>query len=143
MTPYDPGNMKCPRCGRELTQIRLGRAEVDACQGGCGGIWFDAFELEKLDEPDESAGHLLDDMRVDISALDGIDLDGRVNCPRCEGVTLMRQSYPHDQRIMIDKCGVCGGVWLDFGELFEIRRSNRNTPESKAAVADMLRSIRR
>lgn len=125
-----------------MTVFRVRNVEVDACQGGCGGIWLDAFEMEKLDEPDEAAGHLLDNMRVDIAASDGIDLDGRVACPRCEGVTLMRQSYPHDKRITTDKCGGCGGVWLDFGELFEIRRSNRNTPESKAAVADMLRSFR-
>ena len=44
--------MNCPRCERELKKIRLGKAEVDACHGGCGGIWFDAFELEKRDEPD-------------------------------------------------------------------------------------------
>jgi len=27
---------------------------VDVCQNGCGGIWFDNFELEKVDEKHET-----------------------------------------------------------------------------------------
>jgi uncharacterized protein len=37
--------MKCPACFNELTQLQVGSLVVDVCQGGCGGIWFDAFEL--------------------------------------------------------------------------------------------------
>ena len=36
--------MKCPACFNELTELQVGNLTVDACQGGCGGIWFDAFE---------------------------------------------------------------------------------------------------
>ena len=47
--------MKCPRCENELELVNQSGVEVDACRRGCGGIWFDAFELEKMDQPDESA----------------------------------------------------------------------------------------
>ncbi len=129
--------MNCPRCARELQVVSVGGVKVDVCQNGCGGIWFDAFELERMDQPDESAGWLLENMRVDIGT--PIDLDDPVDCPRCQGVPLMRQKYPSDPKIIIDKCRVCGGIWLDFGELFGIRSSN---PASAEATAQVLRGLR-
>ena len=42
--------MKCPACGNELSQMVAGEITVDVCKGGCGGIWFDHFELQKVDE---------------------------------------------------------------------------------------------
>jgi len=52
--------VKCPACFNELTKKQVGSVEVDVCQGGCGGIWFDAFELQRVDEEEERAGeHLL------------------------------------------------------------------------------------
>ena len=133
--------MNCPRCQRELQVVRVGGIDVDACQGGCGGIWFDLFELEKMDEPHESAGWLLDNMRVDVTLQ--LDFNQEINCPRCDGdVAMMRQRYPHDQHIMIDKCRVCGGIWLDFGELFEIRSIERTgTGVRQATAADILRGL--
>jgi len=43
--------MNCPACGNILEQMTVGDVTVDVCQRGCGGIWFDNFELEKFDEP--------------------------------------------------------------------------------------------
>ena len=111
--------MDCPRCSRELAPIKVGGVTVDACQGGCGGIWFDLFELQKMDAPDESAGSLLDGMRVDVGT--EVDFDQTIDCPRCDGLVLMRQQHPTKPEIMTDKCPACGGVWLDFGELFQLR----------------------
>ena len=51
--------MKCPACRNELTPFHVRDLTVDVCQGGCGGIWFDAFELQKVDEPREIAGEPL------------------------------------------------------------------------------------
>ena len=132
--------MKCSRCNHELQVVPVGGVNVDVCQNGCGGIWFDLFELEKMDQPDESAGWLLDNMRIDLGA--SVDLTKPVDCPRCEGITLMRQKYARNQDIVIDKCPGCGGIWLDFGELFEIRSGNPPTSESRAKSADLLRGLR-
>ena len=106
--------MKCPRCEHELELVNQSGVEVDACRRGCGGIWFDAFELEKMDQPDESAEWLLGEMPVDLTV--SVDLEQKIDCPRCEGVRLMRQPYPNDHKIVIDRCPSCNGVWLDFGE---------------------------
>src|SRR2546422_11747107 len=43
--------MICPACDYNLTPLTVGKLTVDVCQGGCGGIWFDNFELQKVDEP--------------------------------------------------------------------------------------------
>ena len=119
--------------------MSVGGVKVDACQDSCGGIWFDLFELEKMDQPDESAAWLLENMRIDIGL--EIDLAKPVGCPRCEGVALMRQQYSKNHSIMIDKCQVCGGIWLDFGELFEIRSGNPPSAEIRTSSGDLLQQL--
>ena len=42
-------------------------------------------------------------------------------CPRCGG-SLKEQ---HIEQVKIDECQDCGGVWLDRGELDQLRRVNR------------------
>jgi Zn-finger nucleic acid-binding protein len=95
-----------------------------------------------MDEPDESAGALLKGMRVDLDIELKIDLDARIGCPRCVGVTLMRQQHPADHDLMTDKCPACGGVWLDFGELFELRTAQAGGEESKRDVKGLLGGLR-
>ena len=134
--------MKCPRCEHDLEAVNQADMVVDTCRSGCGGIWFDAFELEKMDQPDESAGWLLEEMPVDLSV--AVDLEKRIDCPKCEGVKLMRQPYPNDHNIAIDRCPSCNGVWLDFGELYAIRRAGKPTADeqkAKATAGEILRKL--
>jgi uncharacterized protein len=80
--------VNCPACDRELTHWTTD-FEVDVCDGGCGGIWFDHYELAKVDEPAEAAGEGLLDVPRD-PALQ-VDLDRRRLCPKCtDGVVMMR-----------------------------------------------------
>ena len=37
--------MRCPKCGGQLKEVRLESVTVDQC-GGCGGVFFDAGELD-------------------------------------------------------------------------------------------------
>jgi RNA polymerase-binding transcription factor DksA len=39
--------MRCPKCGHEMAEEKLGAISVDRC-GFCEGIFFDAGELEQL-----------------------------------------------------------------------------------------------
>src|SRR5690242_15977118 len=57
--------MKCPACFNELTQLQVGKVTIDACQDGCGGIWFDNFELQQVDDETETAGECLMEVRRD------------------------------------------------------------------------------
>jgi len=111
--------MKCPACFNELTQTQVGSLVVDICQGGCGGIWFDAFELQRVDEEEETAGepllHIKRDDRVQV------DPSRKRDCPRCAGIRLHRHFFSAKRRVEVDQCPNCGGYWLDAGELAQIR----------------------
>ena len=82
------------------------------------------------------------EMPVDLTV--SVDLEQKIDCPRCEGVRLMRQPYPNDHKIVIDRCPSCNGVWLDFGELYAIRRSEKPAADSvkaKATAGEILRKL--
>ena len=99
--------------------MQVGSLVVDVCDGGCGGIWFDAFELQQVDEEDEAAGepllHIQRDMNVKVDAVRKRD------CPRCPEVKLHRHFFSAKRRVEVDECPNCGGYWLDAGELGQIR----------------------
>ena len=44
--------MKCPKCGMDLKEIELQGVKVDQC-ANCGGIFFDAGEIDQLAKKDE------------------------------------------------------------------------------------------
>src|SRR5579862_1936553 len=129
--------MKCPACFNELTETQVGSLVVDVCQGGCGGIWFDAFELERVDEEGEVAGepllHISRDERI------AVDASRKRDCPRCEGVRLHRHFFSAKRRVQVDQCPNCGGYWLDSGELADIRaeksESNRAEQVRKSSLS--------
>lgn len=117
--------MKCPACFNELTQTQVGSVVVDICQGGCGGIWFDAFELERVDEEEEAAGELLLNIRRDEQIT--VDPNRKRECPRCSGIKLHRHFFSAKRRVEVDQCPNCGGYWLDAEELAGIRAERAET----------------
>lgn len=121
--------MKCPACFNELTELQVGDLTVDACRGGCGGIWFDAFEMQKADEERETAGNALLHIPRDERLV--VDSSRKRECPRCAGVKLYRHFYSAKRQVVVDECPNCGGYWLDAGELALIRAE-----KSQAATAD-------
>jgi len=125
--------MKCPACFNELTQTQVGSLVVDVCQGGCGGVWFDAFELQRVDEEDELAGEPLLQIKRDESI--AVDTKRKRDCPRCAGVRLHRHFFSAKRQVEVDQCPNCGGYWLDAGELAHIRAE-----KAKAAQIEELRN---
>ncbi|MHC4984298.1 MAG: zf-TFIIB domain-containing protein [Planctomycetota bacterium] len=111
--------MRCPACGNELGGMEVAGINVDVCRGGCGGIWFDNFELEKVDEPHEAAGEVLLDVERDESI--NVDHSARRKCPKCGDVVMMRHFFCTEREVEVDECPACAGVWLDCGELGGIR----------------------
>jgi Zn-finger nucleic acid-binding protein len=111
--------MKCPACFNELTEIQVGSLAVDVCQGGCGGIWFDAFELQRVDEQDETEGESLLNIQHDGRIV--LDRSRKRECPRCAGVKLHRHFFSAKRQVEVDQCPNCAGYWLDAGELAMIR----------------------
>ena len=110
--------MKCPACFNELSPLQVGSLVVDVCQDGCGGIWFDAFELKRVDEEAEPAEPLLQ-IRRDPRVI--VDPARKRECPRCAGIKLHRHFFSAKRQVEVDQCPNCAGYWLDAGELAQIR----------------------
>ncbi len=111
--------MKCPACFNNLSPMTIGKLTVDVCRGGCGGVWFDAFELQRVDEPHESASELLFDIERDPAVW--VDPSRKRVCPKCDDVKLKRHYVSPRRGVEVDECPGCGGYWLDAGELAKIR----------------------
>ena len=121
--------MKCPACVNELTEIQVGDLRVDVCQRGCGGIWFDVFELQRVDDADEKAGEAL--LQIQRDARIYVDPARKRECPRCRGVKLQRHFFSAKRRVEVDQCPNCGGYWLDAGELAQIRFEKAETAQAE------------
>lgn len=123
--------MKCPACPHELTEFVIGGVTVDACEGGCAGVWFDAFELQRVDDQHEIAGETVLNLQRDPRLT--VDHARKRECPRCAGIKLKRQFFSPKLRIEVDLCPHCGGYWLDAGELEKIRAEKAVAAKSAAA----------
>jgi len=56
-------------------------------------------------------------------------------CPRCGGDL----SEQHAEHVKIDECGECGGIWLDKGELDQLRRVNNSRGVSGGVLGSLFR----
>ena len=111
--------MVCPACENNLSQLVAAGVVLDVCSGGCGGIWFDSFELNKVEAAQETTG----DVQISIprDPARKVDYQKRRTCPKCADVVLMRHYYSKLRRVVVDECPSCAGFWLDAGELENIR----------------------
>jgi Zn-finger nucleic acid-binding protein len=124
--------MKCPACSNQLQEATVSDVTVDVCKGGCGGIWFDHFEIKKFDEPHESAGDEL--LQTERDAELTVDHTKKLKCPKCDDIVMMRHFFSIKRQVQVDECPACGGFWLDSGELGKIR-SLFNTEEERHKAA--------
>lgn len=107
--------MKCPACKNPLLEKSAGGMTLDICYGGCGGIWFDAHELERVTARAAATLHTIWQAPVDAKKL----AEPRI-CPRCAGQVLDRKWFSDLKRVEIDQCPICGGIWLDAGEFSQV-----------------------
>ena len=123
--------MKCPRCSNELTEVTAGTTVVEVCKNGCGGLFFDNFELERFDEQHENAEDLLN-----MKPTEGVNIntEERIKCPKCADITMMRHFFSMKKEVELDECPSCGGVWLDNGELENLRSQFKTESERHQAT---------
>jgi Zn-finger nucleic acid-binding protein len=131
--------MKCPACNTAMEEVIVENISVDVCKRGCGGLWFDKFELQKVDEPHESAGEILLQIRPEGHMAPDPSL--RRTCPKCEGIVMMRHFFSAKKEVEVDECPGCGGYWLDYGELGRIRSQYSSEDERRKAAKDYFDNI--
>lgn len=126
--------MKCPACKSRLREKGAGGMAVDVCYGGCGGIWFDRREIERVDARAAASLHTIwRDPQKEVKLT-----EPRL-CPRCPNQALDRRWFSDQRLVEIDQCPTCGGLWLDEGEFSrvhqEIKGSKLTPPGWAAAIA--------
>ena len=125
--------MECPVCKKRMEEEDFGDAHVDVC-AGCHGIWFDWFELSKLDEEDEGFGKALKEaLKYDA---DHEKRKTPIKCPKC-GMRMHQHKYQMANQTDVDECYNCGGFFLDAGELKTIRE-NAMTEEEREEYTEAL-----
>lgn len=131
--------MKCPACERDMSAKTVGDVSVDVCEGGCGGIWFDPFELKKFDEPHEAAGTAL----LDIERDPGITVDHtqEMSCPKCRDTIMAQHFFSTKRAVEVDECPACGSYWLDIGDLAQIRNLYGSDEERRAAAGEYFEDV--
>ena len=107
--------MKCPSCKSPLREKNAGNITLDVCYGGCGGIWFDASELERVSARAATTLHTI--WQIPTS---NVKLPEPRMCPRCPDLILERKWFSDLKQVEIDQCTKCGGIWLDAGEFTRI-----------------------
>jgi len=112
--------------------MNAGTITVDVCKEGCAGIWFDNYELKKVDESHESAGECL--LEIERQGATVVDHTQRRSCPKCRDQVMMRHFVSVKRQVEVDECPACGGIWLDHGELGSIRTQYASEEERKKAA---------
>ena len=132
--------MKCPSCKNPLREKSAGGMTLDVCYGGCGGIWFDAAELERVSASAATTLHTI--WQVPVS---NVKLTEPRWCPRCPDLVLERKWFSDLKQVEIDQCSKCGGIWLDAGEFSriydEIKGAKVTSPLWAVAMAEAAKIV--
>ena len=105
----------CPACNTEMKKIYLPEQgiNIDVCVDGCGGMYFDNRELQKVQDDDASVSSIIESINLK-AAFANVDVDAPRVCPAC-GTNMVKMGG--NVGIEYDSCNVCGGKFLDNGEL--------------------------
>lgn len=107
---------QCPRCKIDLTIIDYRENELDYCTK-CHGVWLDTREFKKLTtERDVYKDDSLPDEYIRKPILKD---EGYLPCVHCNSM-MSRKNFRRISGVLYDVCRD-HGIWLDAGELEQIR----------------------
>ena len=132
--------MKCPRCKVAMEQVTEDGVTLDVCKDSCGGIWFDNYELKKLDEAHEVSEEFYNKIAPSDS-VGSVNVDDRLDCLKCDDTVMMRNFFSVKKEVEVDHCGNCGGYWLDVHELTNIHTQFKTEEERRAAAESALGEV--
>lgn len=107
---------RCPRCTCKLEPHKYRRMELDLCPQ-CSGLWLDTDEFTRLTS--ERDVYADDSIPYRFIKRPAQGENGYLPCARC-GTLMPRKNFRRISGVLIDVCRD-HGVWLDAGELEQIR----------------------
>ena len=127
--------MICPVCNKAAVVVEYKYVELDYCPN-CGGVWFDAGELELLMEAAGLGSHH-GYLRDVASAPEVKTAEKKRRCPIC--LRKMKKSYiDEDMKILVDTCRIRHGIWFDGGEVGQLIKEIETKHPGKAASNGVL-----
>jgi Zn-finger nucleic acid-binding protein len=126
--------MNCPTCHKPLTAESLHGQIVDRC-GACNGLWIDHGELAPLVRHTQPRA-------VAVKPVAG---SGDIDCPKC-AKSLAPFNYAHDSGVLIQRCALCDGFWIESGQLELLAKYRSGSPAIQRlsdALADEIRASNR
>src|SRR5687767_14277098 len=103
----------CPRCKVNMKETHSQGTFLDDCER-CGGVFFDQGEMFA------ALGTTADPSYWDRPETGGVMREGHLSCPRCKTDMLLQDVKHGADHVEIDRCGECGGIFLDKGEAEKI-----------------------
>jgi len=104
---------ECHKCWVEMNKKEIDvfglNIIIDVCLK-CHGIWLDKGELQKILKDKKLAKYLTEHI--------GTKSQSPMVCPRCGNTMDIEKA----EDIEVDVCLLCGGVWLDAGELEDLKK---------------------
>ena len=110
-----PQTLDCPKCGTSMQRVYIAAAIIDRCEV-CGGLWFDALERERLLQHPEAVQKLDCGPLAPARVMNKVT---RIHCPR-DGSAMIHQVDAQQRHVGFESCTICGGVYLDAGELRDL-----------------------
>jgi Zn-finger nucleic acid-binding protein len=107
------GDATCPRDKVIMKQFEAGEAVIEVCHK-CGGQFFDTGEMYA------AFGMKADPSIWDREATGGTVKESHLECPICHTHMLGQDVKYESDTVEIDRCGHCGGIWLDKGEIDQL-----------------------
>ena len=106
--------LKCPKCHHGMEEVSYEDITIDRCTG-CGGLWFDGDEAQRLknmpgsdrlDSGDPKTGRMY-------------DRHADINCPRC-GKAMEKSADWKQVHIWYETCRD-HGIFMDAGEFTDFK----------------------
>lgn len=130
----------CPACGAEMRKVFVKSANcyLDVCLDGCGGIYFDNEEFDKINQAQAEIPELVDALKDKHFML--VDTEKARMCPDCSHIMIKSFSSQNNE-VEVDTCKNCGGVFLDCNELFQIRNQDINSVDLASTESDFISQL--
>ena len=128
--------INCPLCGKEMKKVFLDEQQmnVDICLNGCGGIFLDNREFDKIDDEHENIDKII--IAIKDKDFEPVVKNEQIICPICN--VPMVEMGAGKSNVKIDCCNGCGAKFLENGELQKIREIESSKDE---VLDDILENI--
>jgi Zn-finger nucleic acid-binding protein len=141
--------MQCPQCSSSLAPAAYEGVPIHTCET-CGGEFIGGEELARIVRArhQQVSARLQGTMAGHEPCFGGAVTQPQraLHCPACDGAMDV-VNYSGDSGVFVDRCGICGGLWLDHEELEKVQyvmeKWAEEAPGQLQAIAGDLERARR